>query len=64
MKLHNDMGKSGEEMSDEKTGLPNPDPILILGVRFKESAFDFFLQSCTLPLKGANGAISPFRYHK
>ena len=45
------MGKSGGEMSDEKTGLPNPDPILILGVRFKESTFAFFLKSCTLPEK-------------
>ena len=64
LKLDNEMGKSGGEMSDEKTGLPNRDPILILGVGFKESAFAFFLQSCILPLKSANGTISQFRYHK
>ena len=61
IKLHNEMGKSCGVMSHEKTGLPNPDPILILGVRFKKSAFAFFLPSCTLPLKSA---ICPFRYHK
>ena len=64
MKLHIEMGKSGGEMSDEMTGLLNPDPYLILGVRFKESAFAFFLQSSTLQLKSANGTIYPFRYHK
>ena len=50
-KLHNEIGKSGGEMSDEKTGLPNPDPILIHDVRFKVSAFAFFLLCCTSPLK-------------
>ena len=32
MKLHNDMGKSGEEMSDEKTGLPASKAVYLIKV--------------------------------